>query len=1206
MAFTHLHVHTEYSLLDGAARIKDLVRRAVELGMDSLAITDHGAMFGVVPFYRACRENSIRPIIGCEVYTAVRSRLDRDPVQDRQRGHLILLAENSEGYHNLVHIVSRGYTEGFYHKPRIDKEVLRQYSGGIIALSACLQGDVQRHLVNRDYSGARKEALELREIFGDGNFYLEIQDQGLSDEARIRPDLLRLHEETGIPLAATNDVHYVRREDAETHDVLLCIQTGSRIEDEDRMRFANDQFYLKSEEEMRALFADLPEACDNTAAIAARCDVEFQFGEHFLPEYHAPDGIDNSTYLRRLCEQGLAERYAEITPELRQRLDYELSVIEEMGFVEYFLIVWDFVHYARSQNIPVGPGRGSAVGSLVAYTLHITSVDPLQFGLIFERFLNPERNSMPDIDIDFCDERRGEVIDYVIRRYGSDKVCQIISFGTFQAKAAVRDVGRVLDLTYAETDAIAKAIPNQLKITIDQALQMNPALQQRYDSEPMVRRVLDLSRGIEGMPRHASTHAAGVVITRSATDEYVPLYRMDKGISTQYEKDDIEALGLLKMDFLGLRNLSILRDANEMIAANHGVEVDLAHMTYDDPAVFQLISSGNTAGVFQLESPGMTGVMKRLRPDCLDDIIAGISLFRPGPMANIDVYIDNKRHPDQIRYLHPLLEPILADTYGVMVYQEQVMRIVRDLAGFSYGHSDLLRRSMSKKNVEAMAAERDGFLDGAEKNGVPREIGEQIFAQMVSFGQYAFNKSHAAAYAVLGYQTAWQKTYYPVEFMAALLSSVMGSASQTARYVRNCREMGIEVLPPDVNESEKKFTARDGRIRFGLLAVKNVGAGVIDAIVEARESRGCPHDIFTFFEQIDVRRINKKAIESLIRAGAFDSLDGNRAQKMAVFEGLIESAQNDSRNNVSGQISLFQTSSEVMKEGTGGQLPQVREFPSEVRSAMEKEMLGVYLSNHPLDAYEADIRRLVTVTSQDLRDALQAAEEAAANAAAAAAGGLNAAAGGPPGTTKAAGPGSAPSNAAEPGRRPSTAAGPGMSPTTAAGTGDSSAASPLLYDGQKAVMAGMVTGLRTLRTKKNQLMAFVQLEDYYGTTEVTVFPRTFERYGSLLKEDAILCVRGKLDFQEDEIKLLADSIGDLRQMPHRQILKLRLSDTQKLEPIRDLLRADPGGTEVILYTPERTYRADRSLWTAAGEETLERLGKLLGEENVKLTQEVMQ
>ena len=830
MAFTHLHVHTEYSLLDGAARIKDLVARAKELGMESIAITDHGAMFGVIDFYKECKKQGIKPIIGCEVYTAARKMTDKEPDKDKYQGHLVLLAKNETGYKNLIKIVSQGYIKGYYYKPRIDKDVLRSHSEGIIALSACLAGNVQNKLLRGDYEGAKAEAEELLDIFGEGNFFIEIQDQGLEEEVMIKPQLINIARELNVKMVATNDVHYVRKEDAKAHDVLLAIQTATSINDENRMRFPNDEFYLKSEDEMRKVFAYLPEAIDNTQIVADACNVEFEFGQYHLPEFIAPEGKENREYLIELCRKGLVERYgSNLDSELEERLNYELNTIESMGYVEYFLIVWDFINYAKENGIMVGPGRGSAAGSLVAYCLKITDIDPIKYNLIFERFLNPERVSMPDIDIDFCYERRPEVIDYVTRKYGEEKVCQIITFGTMKAKQAVRDVGRALDVSYAETDMIAKAIPFDLGMTIDKALETNPELKVMYEENPKSREVLDMARAVEGMPRHASTHAAGVVISKAPIDEYVPLYLSDKGPATQFTMTTIEELGLLKMDFLGLRNLTVIRDALELIKQNHGVTIDFSKMGYDDEGVYEMIAQGNTQGVFQLESQGMTQFMKNLKPTCFEDIVAGISLYRPGPMDSIPKYIENKKNPGDIRYVHEALAPILDVTYGCLVYQEQVMQIVRDLGGYSYGRSDLVRRAMSKKKMDVMLEEKQYFIhgrtdkdgnveiEGCVRRGIPEAAAEVIFNDMVSFAQYAFNKSHAAAYAVVAYETGYLKLHYPVEFMAALMTSVMGDANQIPKYIRNCSEMGIEVLPPCVNKSLKKFSVEDGKIRFGLM-----------------------------------------------------------------------------------------------------------------------------------------------------------------------------------------------------------------------------------------------------------------------------------------------------------------------------------------------------------------------------------------------------
>lgn len=1156
MAFTHLHVHTEYSLLDGAARIPDLLDRAEELGMDALAITDHGVLFGAIDFYKEAKKRGIKPIIGSEVYTAARTMADKDGERDKQQGHLVLLAKNQEGYQNLMKIVSRGYTDGFYYKPRIDKEVLRQHSGGLIALSACLAGDIQSKLLGNDYEGAKQEALALLSIFGPGNFYLELQDQGLPEEYRILPRMQQLSRETGIPLVATNDVHYVRQEDAAAHDILLCVQTAKNVDDEGRMRFPNDQFYLKSQEEMERLFAAIPEAIGNSRTIADACNLEFTFGELHLPEFAPPEGKDNRSFLRELCAIGMEARYGDAAARHQDRLEYELSVIESMGYVEYFLIVWDFIRFARENGIMVGPGRGSAAGSLVAYCLRITDIDPIAYGLIFERFLNPERISMPDIDIDFCFERRGEVIEYVVQKYGAEKVAQIITFGTMKAKQAIRDVGRAMNMSYGEVDAIAKMVPFDLKMTLDRALEMSDDLKRAYESDRQVKALLDTARALEGMPRHASTHAAGVVITRENMVEYVPLFLADKGISTQYTMGTIEELGLLKMDFLGLRNLTVIRDALEMIRQNRGIDIDFSRMDYSDPAVFELISAGNTLGVFQLESSGMRQFMKSLRPDSFEDIVAGISLYRPGPMASIPTYIENKKNPDRIRYVHDSLRPILAVTYGCMVYQEQVMQIVRDLAGYTYGRSDLVRRAMSKKKRDVMEKEKEYFIHGKTgpggdleirgclRNGIPKRAAEEIFQQMESFAEYAFNKSHAAAYAVVAYQTAYLKTHYPVEFMAALLGSVIGDADQTAKYIRNCEEMGIRVLPPDVLESGKKFTVRGGRIRFGLLAVKNVGEGVVDAILRLRENGPAPGDIFQFIQRLDIAEVNKKAVESLVKAGALECLGGNRAQHMAVFERLIESAQNDARRTLDGQMSLFQMHDEAM-QGTlyNGVLPDVADFSKRLRIAMEKEMLGVYVTGHPLDEYADRIRALESVNTEELNH-----------------------------------------------------------------NEDTGCVS----DGASVTLAGILTGVRVLVTKKNNRMAFLQLEDLHGTIEVIAFPNIYERYRDTIREDAVVVVRGTVNCREEEApKVIADWIQCLDEQEGApcgagRIVKIRIPEESDAEAtLRDLLAIllrYPGESPVRIYlgSSGRSLKADTGYWVEPSGAFLEEAAGLVGRENVKV------
>ncbi len=1192
MAFTHLHVHTAYSLLDGAARIKDLVDEAQSLGMKSLAITDHGVMFGVIDFYRACKKADIKPILGCEVYTAARTMKDRDSVLDRSQGHLVLLAKDNDGYKNLMKIVSAGYTDGFYYKPRVDKDLLRKYSGGLIALSGCLAGDTQQKLLAGDYEGAKTEALTLREIFGEENFYLEIQDQGLEEERQIIPGILRLHEETGIPLVATNDIHYVRRQDAKAHDVLLCIQTGKTLDDENRMRFTGDEFYLKSEEEMTRIFGEYPGAIENTQKIAEACNVEIKFGEYHLPEYVVPEGYTKSSYFRELCQNGAEERYGKpLAPDLQERLDYELTTIENMGYVEYFLIVWDFINYAKSQNIMVGPGRGSAAGSIVAYSLRITDIDPIRYSLIFERFLNPERVSMPDIDIDFCIERRQEVIEYVNRKYGEEKVSQIITFGTMKAKMVVRDVGRAMNMPYAEADAISKMIPNDLKMTLDKALEVSPDLKKAYDESKQVRELIDTARVLEGMPRHASTHAAGVVISRLPLDEYVPLYVMDKGIATQFTMTTIEELGLLKMDFLGLRNLTIIRDALAMIKENHGVDIDFAKMTYDDPAIFELIGSGNTMGVFQLESGGMTSFMKNLRPTCFEDIVAGISLYRPGPMDSIPTYIANKKDPSRIKYIDPSLEPILSVTYGCMVYQEQVMQIVRDLGGYTYGRSDEVRRAMGKKKIDVMEREREYFIYGKKdadgnvevpgciSKGIPEAAANEIYDQMVTFAQYAFNKSHAAAYAVVAYETAYLKAHYPVEFMAALMGSVMGDATQIAKYIRNCADMGISVLPPDVNESEKKFTAtKDGRIRFGLQGVKNVGEGVVDAIIAMRKEKGPVENIFQLVNRADITQLNKKAMESLIRAGAFDSLNPNRAQYLGVYEQLMDSASSDAKKTVSGQLSLFQENSEIMQAPEAMiPLPNVANFPKDILIGMEKEMLGVYISGHPLDDYAEQIKRIATVTSEQLHHAAD------------------------------------PENHHEAGTSEEDAVPASAEKAEAADAEAPEQETPHveIRDGMDLTLAGIVNSCKTLLTKSGKMMAFLEIEDLYGALEVVVFPKTFESCRDVLKADAVIAIKGKLDFKDDVPKVLANKITALRPdngretAQRRESVRLRIAEYMNEETmlarIKEIMSRYPGEVPVIIYSQAsgKKFKAASALWVDGSDDFMESAIQLLGSENVK-------
>ena len=1218
MSFTHLHVHTEYSLLDGMSRISELPAYAAELGMNALAITDHGAMFGVVDFYKSCKKAGIKPIIGCEVYTAARTMNDRDMDKDRYSGHLILLCENQTGYRNLVKIVSASYVDGFYFKPRVDKELLRAHSEGIICLSGCLVGNVQRKLLNNDYDGARAEALELIEIFGRDNFFLEIQNHHLEEDERVIEGLKRLSADIDVPLVATNDAHYMRREDARAQEVLLCIQTQTNIDDENRMRFENDSFYIKSEDEMRELFADIPEACDMTQKIADRCEVEFEFGNYHLPEYVPPEGKSCDEYLRELCYNGLRDRYGEEAlgdissgnlaadwSEYRKRLEMELGVIEGMGYVEYFLIVWDFIHYAKSHGIAVGPGRGSAAGSIVSYSLGITEIDPIKYNLIFERFLNPERISMPDIDVDFCIERRQEVIDYVVGKYGKDKVSQIVTFGTLKAKAAVRDVARALNLTYQEGDEIAKAISNDLGITIARAMEVNPDLKARYEQEPLVKNVIDMAMALEGLPRHSSTHAAGVVISKLPLDEYVPLISSDKGVATQFNMTTIEELGLLKMDFLGLRNLTVIRDALRMIEENHGVKIDWATLGYDDPDVYRIISEGNTMGIFQLESGGMTDFMKRLQPSCFEDVVAGIALFRPGPMDSIPKYIENKKNPGKIKYVDDHLKPILDVTYGCLIYQEQVMQIVRDLGGYSFGRSDLVRRAMSKKKMSVMLEEKEYFIHGKREDGSPADTGnpaspveiagcvtngvseaaaDAIFEDMVSFASYAFNKSHAAAYAVVAFQTGYLKAHYPTEFMAALMTSVAGDSRHTSDYVRNCREMSVECLPPSVLRSRRGFSVENGMIRFGLLSVKNVGTGIVDAIVKAHDEVGDTNDFYEFIDAIDASELNRKAIESLIQAGAFDDINPNRAQLMAVCDEAVQRAQKRARTGNRAQMSLFQLDGMMDEVAASPELPRVENFSPDKLLSMEKDMLGVYLSGHPLDEYELLIRENTTASTADLASVNEE-----------------------------------------------------FSPMGA--DGESLVVNTSKFrDGDYVIMAGMLTGVKTMITRRGEEMARLQLEDFDGVIGGIAFPKTYVKARHLITNDSIVAVSGRLSLKDDggDAEILIDDVaaidqitelvrrhssrnrengrnyggsGELNRTAPGNPVKLRVpqevldrhGDAKGvLLHITDMLSLYPGNRDVLVYLPDgRMVRADAQHRVEFGDELRAKAVKLLGEENVK-------
>ena len=1069
MNFAHLHVHTEYSLLDGSNKIKEYVNRVKELGMTAAAITDHGVMFGVIEFYRAARAAGINPVLGCEVYVAPGSRFDKEAVgRDEDRYyHLVLLAENNTGYSNLMKIVSRGFTEGYYYKPRVDYEVLEQYHEGIIALSACLAGEVQKNLLRGLYDEGRKAALRYEKIFGKGNFFLELQDHGIPEQSIVNQQLLRLAEETGIELVATNDVHYTYAEDEKPHDILLCLQTGKKLADEDRMRYEGGQYYVKSKEEMAALFPYALQALENTQKIADRCHVEIEFGVTKLPKFDVPDGFTSWEYLNKLCFDGLEKRYGEPGQELVDRLNYELGVIKNMGYVDYFLIVWDFIHFARENGIMVGPGRGSAAGSIVAYTLGITNIDPIRYQLLFERFLNPERVSMPDIDVDFCFERRQEVIDYVVRKYGKDQVAQIVTFGTLQARGVIRDVGRVMDLPYAFVDSISKMVPKELNITLDKALKMNPELKKLYDENPQVKELIDMSKRLEGLPRHTSMHAAGVVICQKNVDEFVPLaLGADNTVITQFTMTTLEELGLLKMDFLGLRTLTVIQDAINLVEESTGERIIPEELDYNDPAVMELLGSGKTDGVFQLESAGMKSFMKELKPQSLEDIIAGISLYRPGPMDFIPQYIKGKNHPELITYDCPQLEPILEPTYGCIVYQEQVMQIVRDLAGYTLGRSDLLRRAMSKKKADVMQRERQNFVygnpeenvPGCVANGISEEIANKIYNEMIDFAKYAFNKSHAAAYAVVAYQTAYLKYYHPVEYMAALMTSVIDNPGKVAEYIYSCRQMGIKILPPDINRGVGNFSVDNGNIRYGLAAIKSIGRPVIESIIEERKMRGEFKNLKDFMERLSGKEVNKRTVENFIKSGAFDSLKGTRKQLMMIYIRVMDQVNQEKKYSMTGQMSLFDIVDEEQKKEFEITLPDVGEYQKETLLAFEKEVLGVYLSGHPLEEYEEKWRNNISTTTQDF----QLDEET--------------------GVTK-------------------------------------------VRDGAKEIIGGMITSKTIKYTKKNQTMAFITIEDLMGTVEVVIFPRDYEKNQQYLQEDSKVFVKGRVSEEDDNAsKLICEEI----------------------------------------------------------------------------------
>ena len=1168
MSFTHLHVHTEYSLLDGSSKIKEVVKQAKELNMDSLAITDHGVMYGVVDFYRAAKEVGIKPILGCEIYVAPGSRFDKEPgaaADDDRYYHLVLLAENDTGYHNLMKIVSKGFVEGFYYKPRVDMEVLRQYSEGIIALSACLAGEVQRLLARDNYDEALRAAKRHEEIFGKGNYFLELQDHGIPMQQKVNADLMRMSRETGIELVATNDVHYTYADDAKAHDILLCIQTGKKVADEDRMRYEGGQYYLKSEDEMRLLFPYATEALENTHKIAERCNVDIEFGVRKLPKYEVPkeywtseteEGEASWNFLHHLCTEGLNRRYKEVTPELQERLDYELGVIKTMGFIDYFLIVWDFIHFAKSNNIMVGPGRGSAAGSIVAYTLEITDIDPIKYSLIFERFLNPERVSMPDIDVDFCYERRQEVIDYVVEKYGKDRVAQIVTFGTLAAKGVLRDVGRALDMPYSQVDSISKMVPNELNITLDKALEMNSLMRQAYEEDPQVKYLIDMSKRLEGLPRHSSMHAAGVLISSKSVDEFVPLSKSSDGtITTQFVMTTLEELGLLKMDFLGLRTLTVIQNSLRLIEAGkagtitetgapRGVKIDLDKIDYNDKKVLDYLGTGKTEGVFQLESAGMRNFMKELKPESLEDIIAGIALYRPGPMDFIPKYLQGKNNAGSITYDCPQLEPILKPTHGCIVYQEQVMQIVRDLAGYTLGRSDLVRRAMSKKKASVMEKERQNFVYGNPEegvagcvaNGISEATANKIYDEMIDFAKYAFNKSHAAAYAVVSYQTAYLKYYYPVEFMAALMTSVIDNSGKVAEYIMICRSMGIEILPPDVNEGESFFSVRDNSIVFALNALKSVGRPVINAIVSERQARGPYTTIKDFIERTNGTEVNKRTIENFIKAGAFDGFGANRRQLMMVYNSIVDSINQNKKSSMAGQMSLFDIADDDVKEEFEIKLPNVAEYRKSELLAFEKEVVGVYISGHPLEEFMAKWKKHITNVSTDF-------------------------------------------------------------------VADDEDGDMKVHDGEKVCVGGMINAISIKSTKTNKMMAFFNIEDTHGTVEIIVFPKDYEKYRTLIVQDEKVFVRGRVSVNENEGgKVICESITTFDGMPSDLWLRFDNKDhyNQVSGQIEQACNDSDGNDRVIIYLKEEKQKKilPPSKNVRADGELTDKLKAIIGDENV--------
>ena len=1144
--FTHLHVHTEYSLLDGACRIDRMFDRLKEMGQTAIAITDHGVMYGCVQFYDAAVAAGIKPIIGCEVYVATRTRFDKVNRVDGNN-HLILLCKDETGYKNLIKMVSAGFLEGFYSKPRIDKQLLEQYHEGLICLSACLAGEIPQAILAGDYQRAKQTALYYNDLFGQGNYYIELQDHGLEEDRVVLPQLIRLARETGIPLVATNDAHYIRKEDAKMQSILLCIQTGKTIADIDRMEFQTDEFYLKSTDEMYDLFSMAPDACENTNRIAEMCNFHFEFGQTKLPYFKAPGGMENQDYFEKLCREGLGRRYpGKVTDELRERLEYEINVIKTMGYTNYYLIVFDFINYAKSKGIPVGPGRGSGAGSLAAYCVGITDIDPIRYNLIFERFLNPERVSMPDFDVDFCYERRQEVIDYVNEKYGRDHVAQIVTFGTMAARNAVRDVGRVMGLPYQDVDKVAKLIPMELKMTLHHALEVSPDLKTLYDTDGKIHELIDTAIAVEGMPRHASTHAAGVVITRDAATEYVPLATNDGLPVTQFNMTEIERLGLLKMDFLGLRTLTVIHDT-EVAVQRHTPDFAVSKIDYDDQPTYAMLTNGETEGVFQLESTGMRQVLMGLRPRNLEDVIALISLYRPGPMDSIPTYLRNRREPDKISYKTPQLAHILDVTNGCIVYQEQVMQIVMKLAGYTLGRSDLVRRAMSKKKADVMAKERANFVYGNEeegvegciKRGIPEDVANHVFDEMIDFAKYAFNKSHAAAYAVVAYQTAWLRCHYPMEFMAALLTSVITNPKKITEYINTCRSMGIRILQPDINEGESGFSVSGDAIRYGLSAIKSLGKNVIDAMIEEREAHGKYKNLKDFMERLTSKEINKRTIENLIKAGALDSLGATRRQLMMVYAYVLDEVSREKKENITGQMSLFDFFSEEEKKEYEIQYPDVGEFEMSQKLAFEKEVLGIYVSGHPLQDYMASMEKQITAKTTDF----------------------------------------------EP---------------------DEESGLAVVKDGRNYIVGGLISNVTVKLTKTNQNMAFITLEDLYGTVEVILFPRDYQKYRDLLVMDTGVYVRGRASVSEENGKLVAETVIAMDQVPKEVWIQTPNIGyfQEKQEMLYDVIRRHPGEQGIVIYSrEEKAVKRLPSYENISGDAvSLGELRELFGEKNVKLVE----